>query len=211
LTCWTADLIGAAYNSGQLSAFDLPEVVVAGRSNVGKSTLINVLLNRTSNKVAYVSSKPGKTRSLNFYRINPGKAEAPFIITDLPGYGYAVRAPAERKNWFDLVNSYFDSKRDIQFVMHLIDFRHGPLAGDMELTEWLDAMGMPRLVIFTKGDKAPKGRVRGMYQRYMKGGLTSILPPLVTTGRNDEETERLRGIIRKIISERMRDLRVPSS
>jgi GTP-binding protein len=201
LTFWTADLVGTAYNSGQLPAPVLPEVAIAGRSNVGKSTLINVLLNRTSSRVAHVSSKPGKTRSLNFYSINPGNAEAPFIIVDLPGYGYAVRAPAERKNWFDLVNSYFSSGRDIPFVMHLIDFRHGPLAGDLELTKWLDAMNVPRLIIFTKGDKAPKGRARGMYQGYMKGGLTSILPPFVTTGKNDAEADRLRGVICKIVSE----------
>ena len=201
MTGWTADLVRTAYNSSQLPAPLLPEVAVAGRSNVGKSTLINLLLNRTSKKVAHVSSKPGKTRSLNFYRINPGGGGRPFVMVDLPGYGYAARASDERGNWFALVNDYFISGRDIPFVIHLMDFRHGPLGGDSDLTKWLDAMDMPRLVIFTKGDKAPKGRARGMYQKYMKDGLASISPPLVTTGKNDAEIERLRVLISKIISE----------
>jgi GTP-binding protein len=91
-------------------------------------------------------------------------------------------------------------ERDIAFVVHLVDFRHGPLANDEELTAWLDGMDMPRLVVFTKGDKAPKSKARNMYQGYMKG-LVSILPPCVTTGAEDAETERLRGSIVQIIGE----------
>jgi GTP-binding protein len=201
LTGWTADLFCTAFNSRQLPEPLLPEVAITGRSNVGKSTLINLLLNRTNKKIAHVSSKPGKTRSLNFYRITPGSSEASFVIVDLPGYGYAARASDERREWFALVDDYFGAGRNIPFVMHLIDFRHGPLDADGELIKWLDAMDMPRLVVFTKGDKAPKGRARNMYEKYMRDGLASISPPLITAGRNDAEVERLRGVILRIISE----------
>jgi GTP-binding protein len=180
----------------------VPEIAIAGRSNVGKSTLINALLNRTSSHIAKVSSKPGKTRSLNFYKIDPGEGRPPFCLVDLPGYGYAARSPDERAGWLRLVNGYFAGNgRDISFVIHLIDFRHGPLAGDIELTEWLDSLDMPRLVVFTKGDKVPRGRARPMYQKYVSAGLISIMPPLVTTGKNDAETERLREIMPAIIAE----------
>jgi len=176
----------------------LPEVAFVGRSNVGKSTLINALLGR---RIAKVSSKPGKTRSLNFYRVAPAGGAAPFCLVDLPGYGYADRSRGERREWWRFVNDYFSSERNIAFVVHLVDFRHGPLDNDRELTAWLDAMDMPRLIVFTKGDKLPKGRRRGAYMKYMSSGLASVAPPLITEGKNDEETDRLRGLVTQIIRE----------
>jgi GTP-binding protein len=170
-------------------------VVFVGRSNVGKSTLINALLGR---RIAKVSSTPGKTRSLNFYSVEAGGG---FFLVDLPGYGYAARGRDERKGWWRLVNEYFGMERDIAFVVHLVDFRHGPLANDGDLTEWLDGMDMPRQVVFTKGDKISRGRQKGLYQKYMGDGLVSVLPPLVTSGVNDPEVERLRGFIIQIMEE----------
>lgn len=195
MTHWQSELLCTAFNAKQLPVPEYPEVVFVGRSNVGKSTLINALLNR---KIAKVSAKPGKTRSLNFYRVD---AARPFCLVDLPGYGYAARSRDERQGWWRLVNDYFDSPREVAFVVHLIDFRHGPLANDEELTEWLDGLDMPRLVVFTKGDKVPNGRHKGTYEKYMCEGLVSILPPVVTCGRNDGETERLREYIPEIIRE----------
>ncbi len=195
---WQSDLVCTAFNKGQLPEPELPEVAFVGRSNVGKSTLINALLAR---RLAKVSSKPGKTRSLNFYRVTPIKEGEPFCLVDLPGYGYAARSRDERRDWWRFVNDYFSMTRDIAFVVHLVDFRHGPLENDDELTAWLDAMDMPRLIVFTKGDKIPKGRRKGTYMKYMSAGLVSVAPPPITEGKNDAETDRLRGLIVQIIQE----------
>jgi GTP-binding protein len=176
----------------------LPEVAFVGRSNVGKSTLINALLGR---RIAKVSSKPGKTRSLNFYQVMPGEGRPSFCLVDLPGYGYASRSREERRDWWRFVNDYFSMERTLVFVVHLVDFRHGPLENDNELTEWLDMMDMPRLVVFTKGDKIPRGRRKGAYLKYLNAGLISVAPPLVTEGKNDVEVDRLRDLIARIIKE----------
>jgi GTP-binding protein len=181
----------------------MPEIVFVGRSNVGKSTLINALLNRLGKKVAYVSSKPGKTRSVNFYRITSpgGETGGGFCLVDMPGYGYASRGKDERANWWKLVNCYFSGERDTVFVIHLVDFRHGFLKGDEELTAWLDSLDMPRLVVFTKGDKVPRGRSKVLYGQYVSRGIVSIVPPFVTCGKNDDSIESLRTRIPRIIHE----------
>jgi GTP-binding protein len=199
LTCWQHDAVRTAWSVGQFPDAELPEVVFAGRSNVGKSTLINVLLGRTRKKVAYVSSKPGKTRSVNFYRVFAG--EKNFCLVDMPGYGYAGAGPGEKKNWWRLIRGFFSTDRSVSFIIHLVDFRHGFLDGDRELTDWLDGMDMPRLVVFTKGDKVPRGRAKARYEKYVRSGLTSVLPPFVTNGKNDEAAERLRQAIPLIIRE----------
>lgn len=188
---WKSELYCTAFNKGQLPPSERPEIVFVGRSNVGKSTLINALLGR---KIAKVSSKPGKTRSINFYHVDSGDRK--FSLVDLPGYGYAARGMDERRSWWRFIEEYFAAERSIAYAVHLIDFRHGPLANDNELTAWLDRMDMPRLVVFTKGDKISPGRRRGQYNTIMRGGLDSVLPPFVTSGVNNAEMEKLRvGII----------------
>ncbi len=107
----------------------------------------------------------------------------------------------ERRTWWRLIDDYFNSERPISFVIHLMDFRHGPLANDDELTAWLDQMDMPRLVVFTKGDKISPGRRKGLYQQYMRAGLDSILPPFITSGTNDKEMTALREGIKDILKE----------
>ena len=173
-----------------------PEYAFIGRSNVGKSTLINSLLER---KIAKVSAKPGKTRSINFYNVDTGSRA--FRLVDIPGYGYAARGFDERNSWWKLIDDYFAQERNISFVIHLMDFRHGPLANDDELTNWLDQMDMPRLVVFTKGDKISAGKRKGLYQQHMKLGIDSLLPPFITSGVNDKEMDALREGIIDILSE----------
>jgi GTP-binding protein len=203
LTHWKSETVCTAWKASDLPHPESPEVVIVGRSNVGKSTLINSLLNRLGKKVAYVSSKPGKTRSVNFYKIfaPSGAGEDVFFLVDMPGYGYASRGRDERAHWWKLVNDYFSGNRDTAFVIHLVDFRHGFLPGDEQLTAWLDGLDMPRLVVFTKGDKLPRGRSKILYGQYVAKGIVSILPPVVTCGKNDEAADYLRIQIPRIIHE----------
>jgi len=187
MTHWKSELFCTAFNRQQLPPAALEEIVFAGRSNVGKSTLTNALLGRT---IAKVSSKPGKTRSINFYRVQSAREN--FMLVDIPGYGYAVKSAAERKAWWKLIEDYFSSRRKISFVVHLVDFRHGMLANDLELEHWLDGIDMPRLIVFTKADKIPNGRRKGIYDKYVKDGLQSIMPPFLTSGVNNAQMDALR-------------------
>lgn len=196
MTVWRSELYCTAFTKQQIPEPGNSEIVFVGRSNVGKSTLINSLLER---KIAKVSSKPGKTRSINFYSVMTGDED--FTLVDIPGYGYAARGMDERRTWWRLIEDYFASDRPISFVIHLMDFRHGPLANDNELTAWLDQMDIPRLVVFTKGDKISPGKRKGLYQQYMRAGLDSILPPFITSGTNDKEMSALREGIKDILKE----------
>lgn len=196
MTVWKSELYCTAFTKQQIPEPRNSEIVFVGRSNVGKSTLINSLLER---KIAKVSSKPGKTRSINFYSVMTGDED--FTLVDIPGYGYAARGMDERRTWWRLIEDYFASDRPISFVIHLMDFRHGPLPNDNELTAWLDQMDIPRLVVFTKGDKISPGKRKGLYQQYMRAGLDSILPPFITSGINDKEMSALREGIKDILKE----------
>ena len=196
MAAWKSELFCTAFTKEQLPPSTMDEVVFLGRSNVGKSTLMNALLNK---KIAKVSSKPGKTRSINFYNVDSGNDK--FSLVDIPGYGYAARGKDEKKVWWKLIEDYFSSDRQISFVVHLIDFRHGPLANDLELTDWLDHMNMPRLVVFTKGDKISPGKRKAQYNAIMRGGLDSVLPPFITSGVNDAEMNKLRGGIENVLTE----------
>jgi GTP-binding protein len=196
MTVWKSELYCTAFTKQQIPEPRNSEIVFVGRSNVGKSTLINSLLERT---IAKVSSKPGKTRSINFYSVMTGDED--FTLVDIPGYGYAARGMDERRTWWRLIEDYFASDRPISFVIHLMDFRHGPLPNDNELTAWLDQMDIPRLVVFTKGDKISPGKRKGLYQQYMRAGLDSILPPFITSGINDKEMSALREGIKDILKE----------
>lgn len=134
--------------SAQLVKSDLPEVVFSGRSNVGKSSLINKLFNRKN--LARVSSVPGKTVTVNFF-----KGDGVNFV-DLPGYGYARRNFDEKKRWADLMEGYFNSGRNIRLVVELIDMRHAPSQEDMDMLGYLRESGYPFMIAFTKCDKLNK-------------------------------------------------------
>lgn len=132
----------------QLEISDLPEVCFAGRSNVGKSSLINKILNRKS--IARVSSKPGKTITVNFYRVDNMR------LVDLPGYGYAKVNFSERERWSELMEGYFNSGRNIKVVFQLIDMRHPATDFDISMLDFLSQMEIPYVVVLTKADKLNK-------------------------------------------------------
>ncbi len=150
----SVEFAGAVAVTGGPLPGDLPQVAFSGRSNVGKSSLINVLLGRTRKKVAHVSSRPGKTQTLNFYRVNDA-----FFLVDLPGYGYA-RAPGPvRDAWRKLVEWYLSGgSAGLRGIVHLVDGRRPPAALDLEMMGSLERWGIPALVILTKMDRIPRGR-----------------------------------------------------
>ena len=134
--------------SSQLRPDDRPDVVFSGRSNVGKSSLINKLCNRKS--LARVSSKPGKTATINFFDAKT------FNLVDLPGYGYAKVSKVEKLRWAELVEGYFAAGRNIALVVQIIDMRHKPTADDMNMIRFLYDSGIPFIVVMTKSDKLNK-------------------------------------------------------
>jgi GTP-binding protein len=127
---------------------DLPQVAFAGRSNVGKSSLINVLLGRTKKKIAHVSATPGKTQGLNFYQV-----DEKFFLVDLPGYGFAQAPASVRESWKGLVDGYLSRKDGPRAVVLLIDVRRDPTPDDRRLLERLAALALPTLIVLTKMDK----------------------------------------------------------
>lgn len=135
---------------------DLPHVAFSGRSNVGKSSLINVLLRRTRSKIARVSSTPGKTRTLNFYRVNDR-----FYLVDLPGYGYADVPDRVREGWRELIERYLEGEPGLRGVVHLVDARHDPTRLDEQMVAYLAGLGIPVLVVLTKMDKLSRSRRKG--------------------------------------------------
>ena len=132
----------------QLEQSDLPEICFCGRSNVGKSSLINKVLGRKS--IARVSSKPGKTITINFYKVDSIR------LVDLPGYGYAKVNFAEKERWSELMEGYFKSQRNIKMVFQLIDMRHPATEFDLWMLDFLSQMGYPYTVVLTKADKLNK-------------------------------------------------------
>jgi GTP-binding protein len=127
---------------------DLPQIAFSGRSNVGKSSLINTLLRRTRKKLAHVSGQPGKTQTLNFYTVNDT-----FYLVDLPGFGYAKVPKAVREQWRPLIESYLKSEKQLLGVVHLVDSRHSPTEDDLRMIEFLAELEIPTLVVLTKIDK----------------------------------------------------------
>ena len=134
--------------AAQLTESTLPEICFSGRSNVGKSSLINKLLNRKS--IARVSSTPGKTVTVNFYRLPE------FRLVDLPGYGFAKVADRDRERWSELMEEYFKSGRNIKLCLQLIDMRHPATEFDISMLQFLSHFEIPYAVVLTKCDKLNK-------------------------------------------------------
>ena len=140
----------------QLPASSLPELVFSGRSNVGKSSLINKLVNRKA--LARVSAKPGKTATINFYRLQQCR------LVDLPGYGYAKVSAEEKKRWASLVEGYFAQERKIACVVQIIDMRHPPTEDDLHMISFLAEEGFPFVIVATKSDKLNKTQYKNREQ-----------------------------------------------
>jgi GTP-binding protein len=143
---------GMAATGGWRPESTLPEIAFAGRSNVGKSSVINRLVNRK--KLARVSNTPGRTREINFFRVNDD-----FVLVDLPGYGYAQVSKEARAAWKPLIESYLRDSRRLRGIVQLLDARHTPTRDDLQMLEFLAHIGVPTIVVATKTDKLPRARV----------------------------------------------------
>jgi len=146
-----ATFVGSAAGPEGYPAGDLPEVAFVGRSNVGKSTLINALVNRKG--LAKTSGTPGKTRLINFFAVG-GRMH----LVDLPGYGFAHVAKAEQKRWRQRIETYLRDREALKLVVVLVDIRHPLSAMDHQMVEWLAHYGRPCLLVATKGDKLSRSR-----------------------------------------------------
>ena len=161
-----------------------PEVAFAGRSNVGKSSLINGLLNRKS--FARTSSQPGKTQTINFYHINDE-----FYFVDLPGYGYAKVSAELKAKWGKMIERYLMGSKQLKCVFLLVDIRHEPTANDKQMYEWICANGLRPVIIATKLDKISRGQVKkqtDMIRKSLKAtASTTLIPFSAMTKQGAEE------------------------
>lgn len=141
-----------AVHKSQYPVSDIPEIALTGRSNAGKSSMINALLNR--NKLAYVGSTPGKTRELNFYNVDNR-----LYFVDMPGYGYAKVSKSKSSSWADIINDYLMSREQLALIIMLTDIRHEPSKDDITMHNWLVKSGTPYIIAAMKADKIPRSQI----------------------------------------------------
>lgn len=153
----SAEMVISAVRPDQYPNDQLPEIALAGRSNVGKSSFINKMINRKN--LARTSSKPGKTQTLNFYLINEQ-----FYFVDVPGYGFAKVSKKERKKWGEMMERYLTGREELKACILVVDLRHPPTSDDVMMYEFLKYCGLPTIVIATKADKIAKGK----WQQHLK-------------------------------------------
>ena len=142
----SAGLVTSLAGPGDFPGRGLPEIVVAGKSNVGKSSMINALTGRS--KLARTSGEPGKTRLINIFDINNS-----FFLVDLPGYGFAKVSKGEKQRWVGMIEGYFKDSEHIRLALLLVDIRHAPGENDLAMAGYLRHFGIPFVVVATKGDK----------------------------------------------------------
>ncbi|RDY26611.1 YihA family ribosome biogenesis GTP-binding protein [Romboutsia weinsteinii] len=152
----SSEIVMSAINKSQYPEEGIPEIALVGRSNVGKSSTVNTLLNRRN--FARTSQTPGKTRTINFYLINNE-----FYFVDLPGYGYAKIAKSEKEKWGKIMERYLEDRDELCAIFLLVDIRHEPTADDKMMYDWIKHFGYNCVVIATKADKIS----RGQYQKHI--------------------------------------------
>ncbi|MBT8762350.1 YihA family ribosome biogenesis GTP-binding protein [Desulfohalobiaceae bacterium Ax17] len=177
-------LIKTIYTLDQLEVMPKPQIALAGRSNVGKSSLINCLAGRKG--LAKTSSTPGKTRSLNFYLVQPEE----FYLVDLPGYGYARCSKKEREKWARLIEQYFKNNEWLKAVVIIIDARLSPQAMDMELASYVQNIGFKLIPVLTKADKC-KQKQKNSIQKTWQELLGLADPPLLFSSKTGQGKNKL--------------------
>ncbi len=179
-----SEFICSAVKPSQYPPEGTPEIAFAGRSNVGKSSLINLLLNRKA--LAKVSSSPGKTRTINFYNINRGE----FRIADLPGYGYAKVSKSMSEDWGKMMEDYLTGRKGLLKVVQLVDSRHEPTAQDKQMYEFLQYYHLDGIVVATKADKLSRNELNrnlAMIRKALEMDSTDLLIPASALSRTGTE------------------------
>lgn len=183
-----ADYVISAVGPAQYPSDGLPEIALAGRSNVGKSSFINKMLGRRN--LVRTSEKPGKTQKLNYFIINGS-----FYFVDVPGYGYAKVSKKDREAWGRMLDKYFSEREQLCAVIQLVDLRHPPTQQDVQMHEYLAYYKRPIITVATKADKLSKGKYASQKQMIARGlGLTKNEPLLIfssMTGMGKEDIWRV--------------------
>ena len=183
----------SAVGSNQNPDTGYPEIVIIGRSNVGKSSLINSLCSRRT--LAHTSGQPGKTQTINYYAVN----EQMYLV-DLPGYGYAVTSKEKRREWGEYITNYFRYRNRLALIVHLIDLRHDPVKNDKSASEWLIGLNIPYVIIGTKADKISRGKRLAHIATIRKGlmlpaHIASLIYSSVTGEGRDELWHHIRSVL----------------
>lgn len=173
----------AAGKASQLPASDKPEIVFSGRSNVGKSSLINKLMNRKA--LARVSATPGKTATINFFNVDT------FHLVDLPGYGYAKVSHSEKRRWAELVEGYFAQDRNFCLIVQIVDIRHSPTKDDLQMIDFLYNNQFPFIIVLTKKDKLNKtqlaNKLSGLQKEFAEYENLKLFPFSALNGEGADE------------------------
>lgn len=179
-----SELEAVAVKPAQYPPEDIPEIAFAGRSNVGKSSLLNLITGRKS--LARVSGSPGKTRTINFYKCNDE-----FRIVDLPGYGFAKVSRAESEKWGAMIEGYLENRSTLRKVVQLVDIRHKPSAQDVQMYNYLKYYGLDGIVVATKADKVSSNRkpacIKEIRQTLGMGRDDKVIPVSALKKSGDEE------------------------
>ena len=189
--------IASAFREAQFPPADLPEIAFAGRSNVGKSSLINTLANRKH--LAKIGATPGKTRSVNFFLVN-GR----FYLVDLPGYGFARVSADVRQSWQHLVEAYLKGRPTLKAVVLIMDIRRDPNEGDLGLLGWLRHYGITPILALTKADKLSRGQALSRAKRVVEELGSAVGPAIVFSTKTREGRDEILRRIDDVIAGQVR-------
>ncbi len=177
---YTAEFFRSFSNVGDIPSENRAQIAFAGRSNVGKSSLLNRLAGQK--KLAKTSKTPGRTRLINFFLVGNK-----FYFVDLPGYGYAKASKKEKADWSALVESYFQARENLRGLILLLDCRHEPTGDDLLMIDWLETNAINYIIAMTKADKLSRGKLIGRQKQFEKRFATEVIPFSAVSGIGKKE------------------------
>jgi GTP-binding protein len=190
----TAEFVKSAETPSQYPKEDFPEIAFVGRSNVGKSSLINCILKRK--KLAHTSNTPGRTQLINFFLVNND-----YLFVDLPGYGYAKVPESVRKKWGPMIETYLTTRQSLKMVVMILDIRRNPSEDDLSLIRWFDHHGIPACFVLTKADKLTRSNRLNRQTAVRESlGLPKEQELILFSAKSGEGAETLRREIEKNLS-----------
>ncbi len=190
----SAKCIISAVGPNQYPDTGYPEIVMVGRSNVGKSSLINSLCGQRA--LARTSGQPGKTQTINYFAINEQ-----LYLVDLPGYGYAEASKGKRREWGAFITNYLRDRDRLAIIVHLIDLRHEPMKNDKDASEWLMGLNIPYVIVGTKADKISRGKRPAHIAAIRKGlMLPPHIPALIYSKETGEGSDELWRYVRNVLA-----------